>query len=657
MLIRLLSPYMSVEQADSTAELEVRKVGGIDETAVVFEPGVTVLAGRNATNRTSLLQAVMAAVGSENVSVKADADEAHVELTLGGTTYTHTLKSRNGTISTTGKPYLDDPTVADLFSFLLESNDARRAVVTDGDLHEIIMRPVDTDEIQAELDRLVEERREIDEELEELDDLKNRLPSLEEKGKRLEGQIEDKKGELEELEAEIEATDADVEQSREEQAHLEETLEELREKRSDLEDVRYKLDTEQDSLESLRREKREVERDSEELSETPAGDIEELESRIRRLRNKKQKLESDLNTLQSVIRFNQERLEDDSEEFMTAVDNQDGDDGAITDELLAEKTVTCWTCGTEVEADQIEATIENLREFSQETVSEINELEDELERAKAKQRELHTEQQQREQRERRQRELDEEIENTKARIETVTERREELREEIGAIEAEVENSESHAYEEILALHKEANQLEYDLGTLENDLERVEENIATIEDRLDEESKLEARRGDISDEIEKSRTKIDRIEKQAIEEFNEHMDRMLEILEYDNIARIWLEQIETEVRDGRRKKAKSVFELHIVRRTDSGATYEDTVSNLSESEREVTGLVFALAGYLAHDLHETVPFMLLDSLEAIDSERIATLVSYLEDYTEFLILALLPEDAQALSAEYARLTDI
>lgn len=655
-IIRLLSPYMSGEQADSTAELEVQKVGGIDETAVVFEPGVTVLAGRNATNRTSLLQAVMAAVGSDNVSVKADADEAHVELTLGGTTYTHTLKSRNGTISTTGKPYLDDPTVADLFSFLLESNDARRAVVTDGDLQEIIMRPVDTDEIQAELDRLVEERREIDEELEELDDLKNRLPSLEKKGKRLEGQIEDKKGELEELEAEIEAADADVEQSREEQAHLEETLEELRKRRSDLEDVRYELDTEQDSLESLRMEKREVERDYEELSETPAEDIEELESRIRRLRNKKQKLESDLNELQSVIRFNQDRLEDDSEEFMTVVDNQ-GDDGAITDELLAEKTVTCWTCGTEVEADQIEATIENLRDFSQETVGEINELEDELEQSKAKQRELQTEQHQREQLERRQRELEEEIENTKARIETVTERREELREEVGTIEAEVENSENDAYEEILSLHKEANQLEYDLGTLENDLDRVEENMTTIEDRLDKESELEAQREDISDEIERLRTKIDRIEKQAIEEFNEHMDTMLEILKYDNIARIWLEQIETEVRDGRRKKAKSVFKLHIVRRTDSGATYEDTVSNLSESEREVTGLVFALAGYLAHDLHETVPFMLLDSLEAIDSERIATLVSYLEDYTEFLIIALLPEDAQALSAEYARLTDI
>lgn len=71
------------------------------------------------------------------------------------------------------------------------------------------------------------------------------------------------------------------------------------------------------------------------------------------------------------------------------------------------------------------------------------------------------------------------------------------------------------------------------------------------------------------------------------------------------------QLEFEL--GRRKVAKSQFDLHIVRSTESGTTYEDTVDNLSESEREVTGLMFALAGYLVHDIHETVPFMLLDSM--------------------------------------------
>jgi len=647
---------MEGDQAESVAELTVRHIGGIDRSEIAFEPGVTVLSGRNATNRTSLLQAVMAVLGSDDVSMKADADEARVELTLDGETYTRRLERRGGTVHLDGEPYLDDSTLGDLFAFLLESNEARRAVVTDASLRDIIMRPVDTDDIQAEIDRLLERRRQVSEELDDLDDLKRRLPSLEEQRTQLDDQIAETRAELQEVEATIEARDADVEESREEQGEVEAKLDELQETRSKLDDVRYELETEQESFESLRTEKNEVDQELAELSEEPASDPDELATRIDRLRTRKQALETELNEVQSVIGFNQERLEDGAETFGDVFEN-DADDGSVTEELLPQETVTCWTCGSEVEANQIEAAIEKLRELSQETVGEINDLEADLEEAKSERCELQTQQRERERLECRQRELEDELEQTDARIETLSERRDGLRDAIEAIEEEFEDLENDAYEEILDFHKKANQLEYDLGTLENDLERVDENIATIEDRLNEESELEARREDLNAEVEQLRTKIERIEQQAIEEFNEHTETMLEMLEYNNLARIWLERTETEVREGRRKRIKGVFNLHIVRQTESGATYEDRVENLSESEREVTSLIFALAGYLAHDVHETVPFMLLDSLEAIDSDRIATLIEYLEEYPEYLVVTLLPEDAAALNEGYRRVEKI
>jgi DNA repair exonuclease SbcCD ATPase subunit len=647
---------MSVEQKDLKPMLKVRNIGGIDDTSVDFKSGVTILAGRNATNRTSLLQGIMAALGSDNVSIKADTDEAHVELELHGERYPRTLKGQNGRISGEGDAYLEDSKLADLFAFLLESNEARRAVVTDANLRDIIMQPVDIDDIQAEIERLVDKRRETSEELDELDDLKDRLPSLEEKKTSLEERIEEKKAELEEVKAEIETADADVEEEREEQAELEEKLEELSDKRSDLEDIRYELETEQDSLESLRAEKREVANEYDELPDTPAGDLEELDARIDRLRNEKQALESDLNELQSVIGFNQEMLEADPDKALSVLADSEHS-GAVTDELVDDETVTCWTCGSEIESDQIEATVEQLQERSQEMVGEINDIESELEDLKKTRRDRKDQQRQRERLVRRQKDIEADIKETEARIETLTERREAMQDEIEAIEAEVEALESDAYEEILDQHKEANQLEYDLGTLENDLERVEENIATIEDRLDEESVLESRREEINREIQDLRTRIERTEEEAIEAFNENMKTVLNLLEYDNLARIWLERTEQEVRQGRRKVTKSVFDLHIVRQTDSGTTYEDVVENLSESEREVTAIIFALAGYLAHDVYETVPFMLLDSLEAIDSDRIATLVEHLEGYSDFLVVALLPEDAQALDDDYQRITEI
>jgi len=161
-----------------------------------------------------------------------------------------------------------------------------------------------------------------------------------------------------------------------------------------------------------------------------------------------------------------------------------------------------------------------------------------------------------------------------------------------------------------------------------------------------------------DELEECRTRIDQIGADAVEEFNTHMEAILDVLGYDNLERIWIERLEQTVRQGREKVTTTVFELHVVRSTESGAAYEDTVAHLSESEREVTGLVFfALAGYLVHDVHEEVPFMLLDSLEAIDSDRIAALVDYLSEYASYLVVALLPEDAQALDDDYTRITDI
>ena len=70
---------MSQTQAtEEHAELSVENVGGIDSTEIAFSPGVTSLSGRNATNRTSFLQALMATFGSDHVSLKGDAGHGEV---------------------------------------------------------------------------------------------------------------------------------------------------------------------------------------------------------------------------------------------------------------------------------------------------------------------------------------------------------------------------------------------------------------------------------------------------------------------------------------------------------------------------------------------------------------------------------------------------
>ncbi len=167
------------QKAETTvqARLSVSNIGGIDETETRFKPGVTILSGRNTTNRTSLLQSIMAALGGRQSSLKADADEGSATLEIDGETYSRTLTRQGDQVAMNGDPYLDDPELAELFAFLLESNEARQAVVQKQDLRELLMRPVDTDAINAEIESLNEEKREIDDRIDELARSKERSQS------------------------------------------------------------------------------------------------------------------------------------------------------------------------------------------------------------------------------------------------------------------------------------------------------------------------------------------------------------------------------------------------------------------------------------------------------------------------------------------------
>ncbi|WP_255197733.1 hypothetical protein [Halorarius litoreus] len=138
-----------------------------------------------------------------------------------------------------------------------------------------------------------------------------------------------------------------------------------------------------------------------------------------------------MNELQSVIGFNEEMLDDAGSSAFAGLAGTEAEN--VTDQLLDDDEVTCWTCGSEVDQEQIES-----------------------------------------------------------RIETLQERRETMTEEIETVEAEVEELESEDYSAVLDLHKEANQLEYELGKLETDLERVDSNVREIENRIAEQDEIESR---------------------------------------------------------------------------------------------------------------------------------------------------------------------
>jgi hypothetical protein len=317
----------------------------------------------------------------------------------------------------------------------------------------------------------------------------------------------------------------------------------------------------------------------------------------------------------------------------------------------ATQTRVGWNCGSEVLKEAVKSTLDRLRRVRADELAKANRLDDRLDELEAEREKLD--------RKRRRgaaidRELDAlrgEREESRRRIGRLEEREAELADEVAAIETEVQRLQDRAYGELLEVQEAVNELEFELEELREERAAVDEELERIEGRLADREDLEAERAAIRETIVEQRTRIERTEEEAVEQFNAQMDDLIDLLGYDNVERIWLEP--REAGDGTADRA---FELHVVRTAASGTTYEDTVDHLSESEREVTAVAFALAGYLAHDVYEDVPFLLLDSLEAIDSGRIARLVEYVGDYAEYVVVALLPEDASALDGHH-RVTEI
>ena len=627
--------------APDRVELSVSNIGGIDGTRVAFERGVTVLAGRNATNRTSLLQGIMATLGSDRASLKADATEGKAVLEA-DERYRRTLQRNGDSVRSGGDPYLDDPSLADLFAFLLESNEARRAVASGEDLRELIMRPVDTAAVEREIARHERRKRELDRQIADLDGLDAERSDLQNRRRRLSEEIEALREELAEQREALDAVEFDP---REAQSELAETVDALQEARSDLERCRERIETERESVAALEDERESVREQLADLPEGRGEGIEDLNAEIDALRDRKAALDEEISRLQSTIQFNRQRLDGEGTLF-------DGE-GAVTDELLPSgDKLRCWSCGSAVEREQIESTVSQLRELRGAKLEQRNGIEAEIEDAADRREKLQERRDERERAEGRLESVEAELDRRRERIEELTDEREALAEKVEELESAVGELDTTDHEEILDRQKRVSRLSVRIEETEREREEVDAELESIEDRVDRRDALAAERETVAGELTELRTRIDRIEAEAVEAFNEHMATLLEVLEYGNVARIWIDRTGRD-HDG----TAHSFELKIVRTTAEGTAYQDSIDHLSESEREVTGLVFALAGYLVHDVHETVPFMLLDSLEAIDAERIAALVEYFEEFVPFLVVALLEEDAEPLAEDHDVITDI
>ncbi|MBP1986840.1 archaea-specific SMC-related protein [Halolamina salifodinae] len=662
----------SVIDESLEATLHVQNIGGITQCTVPFSPGITILTGENATNRTSLLTALNGVLGGSEATLRSDADSGHIELSFNDTdTFTRTYERDHGQITTSGDPYCEDEDLVDAFCTLLEHNDARDAVERGENLRDVLMRPVDTHAIRRQIREKTSDRDELQSRLRNIDQQVDQEAALSDRKEALQAELEDIESEIEEKRSIVSEYQADMDMA----AEAEELVDDVESAREDARDLENQVEVLKAELEAVREEETELKEDATELyhdavssgptdvsnrddidpteidrdPEHDGESISDLKERVSSLKARKDELTNTIDDLTRIINFN-ERIVDEAAD-LPGVTPDDGTE-SVTAELAPEsQTVECWTCGSTVEQNtiqsrtrELQSLVEQKREQVTDITAELGTVQDRLEALQETRRERQRVQSRLEQVRKEQDEIVEEIEETEAALDA-------KRGEIETLQEEIEATAELRESDLLDAYQELNELEYERGQIAAKIEDVESELADIEDVREERDDIETEIESIREELEDLRTHVADLERNAVDSFNSHMEDILDRLRYENIARVWIER---KVSETATRMETGEFELHIVRESEGGV-YEDIVDTLSESEREVIGLIVALAGYLVHDIDESVPFLLLDSVEAVDSQRLVELVEYFAEHAVFLNVALLPEDASAFSDAYDRVT--
>ena len=626
------------EHGSATAHewrLDVRNVGGIDRASVTLDPGVTVVAGANATNKSSLLGSLGGVLGGPHPPLRGGCDDGAVTLDTDGGRYTLDLRRREGeTVVADATPYAEASTLVDLFVALGEENPIRRAVVDGGDLHDLLMRPVDTEEIDAEIERLQARRDGIDERIAALDERVDELPELEVRAATLAERRDNVTARLDEQRDAIDEADY-----REAAETTRELLDDLTSARSERERLRERRETKRRAAESLREDRAAVEERLAESTPDGAESVEarlaEIETELRRLRDRKGRLDETINALSPIVELNQGVLTDgERPPGFGAAD--------VVSELDPEsESVTCWTCGQSAERAEIEAQVEAVGAILDEKRAERTAVESRIEDRRAERADLDARREEHADLEARRRRLEREIEERERALSELDDRIGDVSDRIEALEAELETTDAAG--DLVDRHRTVSDLEYERGRLERELADVGADIEAAEDARAERESLREEREAVTTRLAACRERVERIERETVETVNDCLARVLGRLDYRGIERVWIER--------REEGSETVFDLQVVRTTDDGSVYRAAVDTLSKSEREVVGLVTALAGYLVYDVAETVPIVVVDAIEMLDAARIGGLLDFFADHARYVVAAVLPEEAERLRERF------
>lgn len=569
--------------------LDIHNVAGIREGSATLHRGVNAVRGPNWQGKTSFVRALETAVGIDATLTEGES-EGRVELTVDGETSVVTLHRDDGVVVRGGSPYLDDEydrVCVDLYAFLDDTNELRRAVRRGESLEELLTRPLAFEDIEDRIADLKAEQREVESDLERACEASDELPDVQETVTHLESELED-------LRTERTALLEDV--GRESGGGVDENI---RERLSEARAERARLDDRIDRLErAVERAEAELEALREERDAIDVPDLEPGED-IEAVRSELEAVERDISLVQDLYSANRRIVDEGRLDLVTDVER----------DLLAD-TVDCWVCGAATEIESVTTRVDRLGNRLEDLTEQAQSYRERVDRLESKQATVEAARSER-------RELDRQIADLEG---TLADRRESLdraREQVQAVE-----------ERVGTLAESAAESEAELTDLQSEIKYTEARLADERERLDRLSRRaervdahEATVEEIRAEIEQLRQRKSRVKQETREVFDETIQDLVGLFE-------------TSFESAR---LTGNFDLVVAREGR-----EVSLDALSEGERELIGLVAALAGYEAYDVADRVPVLVLDGLSGLADGNLHTLVDYLDGRAEYLVVTAHPE---------------
>lgn len=182
-----------------------------------------------------------------------------------------------------------------------------------------------------------------------------------------------------------------------------------------------------------------------------------------------------------------------------------------------------------------------------------------------------------------------------------------------------------------------------IGNKKSTLDQLNEDILHYDRIIQELNSKKQFIAELKKEIDDSKSQLHKIELRIQEQFNEAIQEIYLILGFgSNVSRIFLDQN---------------YDLLVSRKTDKNSIYRDmdSIKTLSKSELEVIGLTIMISGYIVNNLREYFPCILFDELTFLDTDRLKSLMDYMEKIANSVILTKLPPETDTMKKCQVRIS--